>query len=524
MAMLPTYTFVNTAIVGANSISLVAGLLDEAFGLWGNSLAGSAALSVRVEISTIPSGRAQGNWGNAAQLGSQAGFTIVAGATSYELMTGTNLAGNDFDIRIEIDPSFLLNTLYLDPTPTTRGDTPSDRVDGLSLMLHEIGHALNFNGYYNEASKTFTGNFQTAYDSRLVFINGKVYFDGPNVRSLTGGPVELTDNNYTHYGNSTAFPGSSKDLLTGLMNGLTSYTGYAYSISELDLAMLADTGLGTIRNDILNLPTAKFMRGGLGNDTLIGSALDNVLFGDQGEDVFIGGGGFDMLHGGDDIDTAIYENARSAATIKRNSDGSITVTAGAAGTDTLFYVEKLQFSDVRVSVYTTFADPGAPLVSNFAVGAGGWSSQDRFPRHIADVNGDGRSDIVGFGQAGVLVSFGLAGGSFSGAGLVLADYGQASGWATDNQFHRELADVNGDGRADIVGFGYAGTLVSLAKADGTFAGPITGVANFGADQGWTSDNIFHRELADINNDGTIDVVGFGQAGVLAGYNQALWIG
>lgn len=42
------------------------------------------------------------------------------------------------------------------------------------------------------------------------------------------------------------------------------------------------------------------------------------------------------------------------------------------------------------------------LVNNFAVGAGGWSSQDLHPRHVADVNGDGFSDIVGFGHAGVL--------------------------------------------------------------------------------------------------------------------------
>jgi hypothetical protein len=46
--------------------------------------------------------------------------------------------------------------------------------------------------------------------------------------------------------------------------------------------------------------------------------------------------------------------------------------------------------------------------------------------------------------------------------------------------------------------------------------------NFGANQGWTSDNTYHRQLADINNDGTIDIVGFGQAGVLAGFNQGHW--
>jgi len=161
-----------------------------------------------------------------------------------------------------------------------------------------------------------------------------------------------------------------------------------------------------------------------------------------------------------------------------------------------------------------FADPGAILVSNFAVGAGGWSSQDLYPRHIADVNGDGRSDIVGFGQAGVLVSFGAANGTFSNAGLVVSNFGQASGWSSDNSFHRELADVNGDGRADIVGFGIAGTLVSLAKADGTFSNPGTGVANFGANQGWSTQNAFARTVGDVNGDGKADLIGFGYAGTL----------
>jgi hypothetical protein len=154
------------------------------------------------------------------------------------------------------------------------------------------------------------------------------------------------------------------------------------------------------------------------------------------------------------------------------------------------------------------------LIRNFTVGAGGWSSQDRFPRHIADVNGDGFSDIVGFGQAGVLVSFGSAIGSFSAAGLAVANFGHASGWTSDNQFHRELADVNGDGRADIIGFGIAGTLVSFARADGTFSDPVTGILNFGTNQGWATQDGFARTVGDVNGDGKADIIGFGYAGTL----------
>jgi hypothetical protein len=174
-------------------------------------------------------------------------------------------------------------------------------------------------------------------------------------------------------------------------------------------------------------------------------------------------------------------------------------------------VEQVQFSDGLYSF--TFKAPGAAVIANFNP-ASGWTTQDLFPRHVADVNGDGFADVVGFGFSGVLVAFGAANGSFSTASVVVSNFGQTAGWTNDNQFHRELADVNGDGRADIIGFGAAGTLVSLANANGTFANPATGIANFGTAQGWTTQNGFARTVADVNGDGKADLVGFGTAGTL----------
>ena len=40
-----------------------------------------------------------------------------------------------------------------------------------------------------------------------------------------------------------------------------------------------------------------------------------------------------------------------------------------------------------------------------------------------------------------------------------------------NKYTRDLADVNGDGMADIVGFGQGGVYVSLATGGGNFAAP-----------------------------------------------------
>ena len=58
--------------------------------------------------------------------------------------------------------------------------------------------------------------------------------------------------------------------------------------------------------------------------------------------------------------------------------------------------------------------PVTSVVDNFGFNAGGWRV-DRHPRFMADTTGDGRADIVGFGNAGVYVSRANADGTF-GAG------------------------------------------------------------------------------------------------------------
>ncbi len=94
-----------------------------------------------------------------------------------------------------------------------------------------------------------------------------------------------------------------------------------------------------------------------------------------------------------------------------NGNGTVSVTTAADGSDTLRSIELLSFSD---GLYTVgqFAAPGNAVIANFGPGAGGWSSQTQFPRHAADVTGDGRADILGFGQAGVFLSISQSDGTF----------------------------------------------------------------------------------------------------------------
>lgn len=174
---------------------------------------------------------------------------------------------------------------------------------------------------------------------------------------------------------------------------------------------------------------------------------------------------------------------------------------------------------IAVTVYDVpegpfrFAQPGPSVLANFNP-ANGWVSQNQYPRYAADVNGDGYGDIIGFGFSGVLVSYNSGQNTYSNAALISSNFGQTAGWSSNDRYPREVVDINGDGRADLIGFGQAGAWVSLARADGTFTEPAIGIANFGVDQGWASQDGFARTMGDVNGDGFSDIVGFGYAGTL----------
>ena len=165
--------------------------------------------------------------------------------------------------------------------------------------------------------------------------------------------------------------------------------------------------------------------------------------------------------------------------------------------------------------------PAALAISGFGAGTGGgsWTSADKYPRHVADVNGDGRADIVAFGEVGVYVALGNANATFQPATLALSGFGAGPGggnWTGADKYPRELADVSGDGRADIVAFGETGVYVSLGTINGSFLAPALVLSGFGTGPGggsWTSADKYPRRVADVNDDGRADIVAFGDIGV-----------
>jgi RHS repeat-associated protein len=149
------------------------------------------------------------------------------------------------------------------------------------------------------------------------------------------------------------------------------------------------------------------------------------------------------------------------------------------------------------------------MVSDFAYYVGGWRI-DKHPRIMSDVNGDGMSDIVGFADGGVKVSL-STGNGFKTPEMWSTNFGYTSGgWRVDRHI-RELADVNGDGLADIIGFGENQIYVSLSTGTG-FLPPLTWSYEFCINQGWTVKG-HQRYLTDVNGDGMADIVGYGPTGV-----------
>ena len=325
---------------------------------------------------------------------------------------------------------------------------------------------------------------------------------------------------------------------------------------------------GTAGNDVIDMthtvagqpfPTAEedTLNGGGGSDTLAGGAgadtfvfdltaltpaqpgsgiVDHILDYNQGNSGIFNpaeGDTFDFsallsAGSGQPVDhlVRVLENpSGTAAILQIDQDGAAngahwTTIAQLDGVHTGDGVKIVMNGGATANITATLVDPTGFVQPSFELaafgpGAGGWSSDDQYPRELADVNGDGMADIVGFGQAGVYVSLATGNGHFAAPTFELAAFGPgAGGWSSDNLYHRELADVNGDGMADIVGFGQAGVYVSLATGNGHFAAPTFELAAFGPGAGgWSSDNLYHRELADVNGDGMADIVGFGQAGV-----------
>jgi hypothetical protein len=153
------------------------------------------------------------------------------------------------------------------------------------------------------------------------------------------------------------------------------------------------------------------------------------------------------------------------------------------------------------------SDP-EPVLAGFGVQQG-WHV-DKHPRLVIDLDNDGYPDIIGFGDDGVWTAINDRNGGFGTSQFTQGLFGYNQGWRVD-QHPRLVIDLNGDGIADIIGFGDAGIWTAIGKGDGTFHDAQFVHANLGVQQGWRVDR--HPRLAADLGHGHVGIVGFGDAGV-----------
>ena len=194
--------------------------------------------------------------------------------------------------------------------------------------------------------------------------------------------------------------------------------------------------------------------------------------------------------------------------------------AALPGANTPYFVDVDYVRVAQLGNLSVFA-PGVLALPAFSSNLGGWTGQDQYPRALADLTGDGRADVVGFSSNGVVTAVNLGNGQFAAPQLVLPEFGTiAGGWTSQDQYPRALADLNGDGQADIIGFSGNGVVTSLNQGNGQFAAPQLVLPQFGTVAGgWTSQDQYPRALADVNGDGQADIVGFSSNGVVTSLNQ-----
>ena len=121
---------------------------------------------------------------------------------------------------------------------------PSNKADGVSVFMHEFGHAFAFNGWRDDSTQQLPADYMSTFDQDAILSGGYVYFNGPAAVSLYGGPLALTLGNHYHFANNSPGPGS--DLANDLMNGLAFHTNQRYELSPFDLAVAYDVGVPMI--------------------------------------------------------------------------------------------------------------------------------------------------------------------------------------------------------------------------------------------------------------------------------------
>jgi hypothetical protein len=173
------------------------------------------------------------------------GEMLLEEGMPHELRTGVDPNGSGTDVEVVLDPEYT-KTIWWDPSPRTRRrPMPNNKLDSVSVLAHEIGHAMGFNGRIDPKTGQIPGGEISTYDRWVEFDGKDFFFNGPAAIKAYRKkiPLSKTLTNYHHFGEPG--PRLDRKLKDDLMTGSYFEYGKRYVVSDLDIAVLADCGLET---------------------------------------------------------------------------------------------------------------------------------------------------------------------------------------------------------------------------------------------------------------------------------------
>src|SRR5262249_31240486 len=145
--------------------------------------------------------------------------------------------------------------------------------------------------------------------------------------------------------------------------------------------------------------------------------------------------------------------------------------------------------------------------------ANGWDApQYGATIRFVDVSGDGKADVCGRAADGVLCA--VSQGTSFAAAVNGPAWSDAAGWAEPEDYSTlPVADIGADGKLDLCARDSQGVLCAPSNGNG-FGAPVRGPAWSDAN-GWNAPQYYETiGMADIDGDGKADVCGRAKTGIL----------
>ncbi|MCR0985737.1 calcium-binding protein [Roseomonas populi] len=216
--------------------------------------------------------------------------------------------------------------------------------------------------------------------------------------------------------------GLGNDTMTG--NGGGDMLSYETSLAAVTVSLAITTAQDTGGAGIDTATGFRSLRGGWGNDVLIGNAASNALAGMAGDDIIRGGGGNNAIDGGEGRDTVDYTGFTGISSVGLSTGGGRVTTN--ATIDSLVSIEVLRLGSKGDSVsiengsFTVFAGDGDDTLR------GGTDGDTLFGQ-------DGNDSLIGGDGNDTL---------FSGAGFDTLDGGAGTDTASyEDAYFRVIVDL-----------------------------------------------------------------------------------